>query len=50
VELINLIGTRIHVRPELAERLVALGYTSPEPAQPPKPPRRKVTRRGGAAR
>lgn len=48
MELITPTGTRIHVRPELAERLVALGYTTPEPAAAPKPARRKVTRRGGA--
>lgn len=45
VELINTIGTRVHVRGEHADTLLAAGYTRPDHApQPDQPPRRRTTR------
>lgn len=53
MELINTIGTRVRVRDEHADRLIAAGYTHPEPAgdpadatdeQPARPARRTTTR------
>jgi hypothetical protein len=48
VELINTIGTRVRVRDEHADRLIAAGYTHPEPsddAKPPVKPARRTTTR-----
>ncbi|PPK63519.1 hypothetical protein V5P93_000426 [Actinokineospora auranticolor] len=42
MELINTVGTRVHVRDELAARLIAAGYR--EPTTPPTPARRTTTR------
>lgn len=49
MELINTIGTRVRVRDEHADRLLAAGYTHPDPTntpseQPARPPRRTTTR------
>ncbi len=40
MELINTVGTRVRVRDEHAERLLAAGYTRPDPEQPATPARR----------
>ncbi|MPZ84002.1 MAG: hypothetical protein GEV28_27860 [Actinophytocola sp.] len=53
MDLINTIGTRVRVRDEHADRLIAAGYTHPQPAQttgeqPARPARRTTTR--GATR
>lgn len=52
MELINTIGTLVRVRDEHADRLIAAGYTHPEPAghvnsadeKPARPARRTTTR------
>ncbi|WP_431432782.1 hypothetical protein [Actinophytocola sp.] len=46
MELINTMGTRVRVRDEHAERLLAAGYTRPNPDQPATPTRRATTRSG----
>lgn len=48
MELINTVGTRVRVREEHAERLIAAGYTRPErEPQHAKPVRRRTTRAAG---
>lgn len=45
MELINTVGTRVRVRDEHADRLLAAGYTRPErEPQHAKPARRRTTR------
>lgn len=45
MELINTIGTRVRVRDEHADRLIAAGYTRPASEDAPaKAPRRTTTR------
>jgi hypothetical protein len=45
VELINTIGTRVHVRDEHAEHLLAAGYTHPRPTEESARPARRTTTR-----
>ena len=51
MELINTIGTRVRVRDEHADWLIAAGYTHPEPSgddttdEPPVKPARRTTTR-----
>ncbi|MBM7771233.1 MULTISPECIES: DUF7302 family protein [Actinokineospora] len=44
MELINTVGTRVHVRDDVAARLIAAGYRVPADSAPATPARRATTR------